>query len=93
MSTAAGRRVATGTRRRWDSQGKDRRDAHGCRIRRRRTAAIPVLRTRMMRMAQTGLTASGTTIRNTALPKADPAAVYQAMPIGPPARNLRKTIV
>jgi len=33
-STACGRRVATGTRRPWDSHGKDRRDAHGCRIRR-----------------------------------------------------------
>ncbi|MCY4301518.1 MAG: hypothetical protein OXC68_15655, partial [Aestuariivita sp.] len=76
--------------------------------------AIQVLRTRM---AQTGLTASWTTIRNvlrtlprittafarpdghrlhvrnTALPNADQAAIYNAMQIGPPARNLRKTIV
>ncbi len=76
--------------------------------------AIQVLRTRM---AQTGLTASWTTIRNvlrtlprittafarpdgrrlhvrnTALPNADQAAIYQAMPIAPPARNRRKTIV
>jgi len=38
-------------------------------------------------MAQTGMTANWTTIRNTALPNADPAAIYQAMPIAPPARN------
>ena len=71
-------------------------------------------------MAQTGLTASWTTIRNvlrtlpritpafarpastqdrrvhirnTALPNADPAEIYQAMQIGPPARNRRKTVV
>ena len=80
--------------------------------------AIQVLRTRM---AQTGMTASWTTIRNalrtlprittafarpdgrpdgrrvhirnTALPNADQAAVYHAMQIAPPARNLRKTVV
>ncbi len=76
--------------------------------------AIQVLRTRM---AQTGLTASWTTIRNalrtlprittafarpdgrrvhvrnTALPNADQAAIYQAMQIASPAPNLRKTIV
>jgi len=32
-------------------------------------------------------------IRNTALPNADPAALYHAMPIAPPAPNRRKTIV
>jgi len=38
-------------------------------------------------MTQKGLTASGTTIRNTALPKVDPAAIDHAMPIAPPAPN------
>ncbi len=76
--------------------------------------AIQVLRTRM---AQTGMTASWTTIRNvlrtlprittafarpdgrrvhirnTAIPNADQAAIYQAMQIAPPAPNLRKTVV
>ena len=56
----------------------------------RLTSAIQVLRTRR---TQTGLTASWTTIRNTALPNADPAAIYQAMQIAPPARNRRKTVV
>jgi len=32
-------------------------------------------------------------VRNTALPNADQAAIYHAMPIAPPARNLRKTVV
>ncbi len=32
-------------------------------------------------------------IRNTALPNADQAAIYHAMQIAPPARNLRKTVV
>lgn len=76
--------------------------------------AIQVLRTRM---AQRGMTASWTTVRNvlrslprvtttfarpdgrrvrvrnTALPNADRAAVYQAMRIAPPAPNPRRTVV